>query len=79
MFNERYVLSKFKGVESRGRDQYQALCPAHDDNNPSLSIKFTPKRVLMYCHAGCTFWSVATAAGLNYRDLFANRGGSAYE
>jgi len=32
-----------------------ALCPAHDDHNPSLSISENPKggNPLVYCHAGC--------------------------
>ena len=33
---------------------YQSLCPAHDDNKPSLSInEGTDERVLLHCHAGC--------------------------
>jgi len=32
----------------------QAKCPAHDDRNPSLSIKDGNGRVLVKCHAGCS-------------------------
>ena len=31
-----------------------AKCPAHDDNNPSLSIREAYGKVLLHCHAGCT-------------------------
>lgn len=30
-----------------------AKCPAHDDRNPSLSIREADGKVLFYCHAGC--------------------------
>jgi hypothetical protein len=31
------VLDRLDGVRQRG-EGYQALCPAHDDNEPSLSV-----------------------------------------
>jgi hypothetical protein len=36
--NTNYVLSKFKNKKDMGGGRYQALCPAHDDHDPSLSI-----------------------------------------
>src|SRR5688572_14637741 len=33
---------------------WMAKCPAHDDNNPSLSIREVDAKVLLHCHAGCT-------------------------
>ena len=32
------VLARLDGVEE-GHGYYKALCPAHDDRNPSLSVK----------------------------------------
>lgn len=32
---------------------YMALCPAHDDKNPSLSINEKDGKPLLHCHAGC--------------------------
>jgi len=32
---------------------WMAKCPAHDDNNPSLSIRDADGKVLLHCHAGC--------------------------
>ena len=32
---------------------WMAKCPAHDDNNPSLSIREVDGKVLLHCHAGC--------------------------
>jgi putative DNA primase/helicase len=32
---------------------WMAKCPAHDDRNPSLSIREADGKVLPHCHAGC--------------------------
>jgi 5S rRNA maturation endonuclease (ribonuclease M5) len=33
---------------------WMAQCPAHDDHDPSLSIREVDGKVLLHCHAGCT-------------------------
>jgi hypothetical protein len=39
----------------KSRNGYQARCPAHEDNNPSLSISSGRKNnILVHCHAGCS-------------------------
>src|SRR5579864_6046438 len=38
-----------------------ALCPAHDDKNPSLSLRDEDGKVLVYCHAGCDQQAVIDA------------------
>lgn len=41
---------------------WQAICPAHEDRKPSLSIAIgTNNRLLLYCHAGCSFDAVISA------------------
>ena len=41
---------------------YSACCPAHDDRNPSLSIRDSNDgRVLIKCHAGCSQEAVIAA------------------
>ena len=54
-------------------NSYQARCPAHNDNNPSLSISpgTEPDQVLMHCHAGCTIEDITAAIGLEPKDLYA--------
>jgi putative DNA primase/helicase len=49
-----------------------AKCPAHDDRNPSLSIRVDQGKVLLHCHAGCSQQNVIAA--LKSRGLWA--GGS---
>ena len=46
------VLAGLDGVLMTGK-QAMALCPAHDDQNPSLSITERDGKVLVHCHAGC--------------------------
>jgi hypothetical protein len=54
----------------RNGDGYKALCPAHHDNNPSLSInEGDDGRVLIHCHAGCDPQDVLAAVGLTFADL----------
>lgn len=64
-------------VEERG-NRAQAQCPAHDDNNPSLSIKPGDECVLLLCHAGCHTEDVVTALNMRMGDLFDNPRGKSY-
>jgi hypothetical protein len=45
----------FDGVTRCGTG-YKALCPAHDDRNPSLSIglRDDERGVVLHCFGGCT-------------------------
>lgn len=42
-------------------DGYMALCPAHDDHNPSLSLTQTATGVRVHCFAGCTYQDILDA------------------
>ena len=43
------------GNYKKSNNGFMACCPAHEDNNPSLSIKDgSDGRVLVHCFAGCT-------------------------
>lgn len=60
-----------RNVVERG-DQAAAQCPAHDDHNPSLSVRRRDdgKGVLLHCHGGCDYRAVLGAVGLTDRDMF---------
>lgn len=63
------LLRQLKGVKQSG-DQYAARCPAHDDQNASLSVKRGDDgRALVHCHAGCDTADVVRALGLSMSDL----------
>jgi 5S rRNA maturation endonuclease (ribonuclease M5) len=53
---------------------FKVLCPAHSDNNPSLTItEGTDHPVLMHCHAGCTVAEIVKATGLEWNQILAER------
>jgi hypothetical protein len=65
-----FVLGQLDGVVRAGK-AFKALCPAHGDKTPSLSVKEGDDgRVLMHCFAGCSTDAVIAALGLNMSDLF---------
>ncbi len=67
--NAREVVSRLKGARRCGKG-WVALCPAHDDHAPSLSInEGSEGRVLLKCLAGCSFSAVCTAVGVDPRSL----------
>jgi putative DNA primase/helicase len=45
----------------RSGEEWTARCPAHDDRNPSLSIRESAGKVLLHCHAGCAQAAVIAA------------------
>lgn len=49
---------------------WKALCPAHDDKEPSLSIRQDADKMRLKCHAGCTDEDILKAAGCTVADLF---------
>ena len=55
-------LTRLTHVRSTGHDRWQAVCPAHDDARPSLSIKRGDGgQLLAYCHSGCRFDAILQA------------------
>ena len=59
------------GDYRRAGGGFQARCPAHEDRNPSLSIRQTEDgTVLLKCKAGCSADMIAKAVGMTMRDLF---------
>jgi len=61
--NVRDVLSKLRGVRKSGSG-WSAKCPAHDDEQNSLSIgEGDGGKILLRCHAGCSFESIAPLVG----------------
>ncbi|CUU34465.1 Toprim-like [Armatimonadetes bacterium GXS] len=55
------ILPHLHGVEKRPDGSYMALCPAHDDNEPSLSLKEENGKLLWHCFRGCSQEAVLEA------------------
>jgi hypothetical protein len=50
------------GLRWRSGDRAVALCPAHDDGSPSLSIRVLPDGgILFHCFAGCRYGDIMDA------------------
>jgi|GEM_PF-1900488 len=65
------ILAKLEMVRQVGLGRWIARCPAHDDRNPSLSIReLDDGRVLLHCFAGCKTEDVLTSLGLGWGVLF---------
>jgi len=63
------VLARLHGVRRSGA-LWIALCPAHSDKSPSLSIGEGGGKILLHCFAGCSVEAICAAAGIEVRDLF---------
>lgn len=63
------ILSRLQNIQQRGNG-FVACCPAHDDKEPSLSLDTGDNgKILLKCHAGCTFEEIVNALGLKPADL----------
>lgn len=57
-------------VKKRGTNSVQAICPAHDDHQASLTITREKDKILMHCHAGCSNEDILSRVGLKKSDMF---------
>jgi len=65
------VLHRLEKVKSAGPGEWTALCPAHDDKHPSLSVaEAEDGKVLLHCWTGCGVDAIVGALGLSLSDLF---------
>jgi putative DNA primase/helicase len=71
MADVQAILSNLKKVKGAGHGKWSALCPAHDDKKPSLSVGLGEDgKVLLHCHAGCDVKDIVAAIGMTEADLF---------
>jgi CHC2 zinc finger len=66
------ILSRLEKVSgNKGGGHYKALCPAHADRSPSLSIcEGDDGRVLLHCFSGCSVEAIASSVNLTMVELF---------
>jgi hypothetical protein len=62
-------LARLREVKQNGSG-WHALCPAHPDRNPSLSVRYGNGRILLHCFAGCTPEAICAALEIEMRELF---------
>lgn len=63
------VTSRLKDLTDCG-GYCKAKCPAHDDRRHSLSLTVDGDKLLVNCHAGCTFPEVVDALGIKSSAFF---------
>jgi len=64
------VLNRVSGARKCGSG-FIARCPSHDDRRASLSIATgSDGKILLRCHAGCSFHSICEALGVRESELF---------
>jgi putative DNA primase/helicase len=66
--NVEEVLARLAAARRSGSG-WQALCPAHADKNPSLSVHIRDNKILLHCHAGCSQKAVLAALGIETPEL----------
>jgi len=67
------ILSKLAQVKQTGPQKWQAICPGHNDQKPSLSITQEPGgKILLYCFGECgnDIKRILKPVGLTAADLF---------
>jgi hypothetical protein len=63
------VLQRLQKVRRTSKG-WMALCPAHADRTPSLSVSAGQRGTLLHCFAGCSFREVLQVLGINPHELF---------
>lgn len=67
-------LSRCQKVKRTGRGTWIACCPAHDDKNPSMTVReLEDGRVLVHCFAGCSVENILSAVSLDFDALFPDK------
>jgi rhodanese-related sulfurtransferase len=64
--NAAMIAARLQGKKSGSG--WAAKCPAHEDRNPSLSLRDADGKILVHCHAGCD--QRAVVAALRSRGLW---------
>jgi len=67
-------LSRCEKVRRTGDGTWIACCPAHEDRNPSMTVReLEDGRVLVHCFAGCAVDSILGAVGMDFDALFPDK------
>lgn len=65
------ILPRLEKVRRTGRGNWLACCPAHEDRSPSMTIHAADDgRILVRCHAGCSFEEIKDAVGMGWEPWF---------
>jgi len=68
------LLVLLQGVEPAGNNRWKAICPAHYDRDPSLSITLDGNKILLKDFGGCDNAEVVKTLGLTMSHLWLDDG-----
>src|SRR5215471_7038347 len=71
------LAARFTGVTFNGNG-FDACCPIHGDDNPSMSISEVDGKFLLHCHVGCPTKDILAAVDLSLSDLYTSNGAPQY-
>lgn len=63
-------ITYFEGVKRLNPSSYQCKCPAHQDDQASLTITQGLDKLLLHCHAGCDTATILERIGKDFSDLY---------
>jgi hypothetical protein len=70
-----FVLRRLDGAFQINEHQYEACCPAHEDEHSSLHVAVgEDEKILLDCKAGCGLSAILNKIRVHERDLFVNDG-----
>lgn len=79
MIPDRF-LAMVRKVKRVGDGRFIALCPAHQEKTPSLSIRVEGNKILLHCFGcGAGGAEICAALGLSINDLFLDEMAPRYE
>lgn len=64
------LIDRLEKVKPTGANKWLALCPNHDDKNPSLAVTALDGKTLVHCFAGCQPADIVAALNLTMSDLW---------
>jgi hypothetical protein len=68
------LIDRLERAKRTGSGQWVARCPAHNDKNPSMTVReLDDGRILVHCFAGCTVEEIVGAVGMTLSDLFPDK------
>ena len=67
------IVSRFQSPKPNGSNSFMVRCPCHNDSTQSLSISEKNGKILLNCFAGCRTEDILHSAGLEMKDLFADK------
>jgi CHC2 zinc finger len=68
------LLLRLEKVKRTGAENWIACCPAHEDRQPSMTVRETGDGlILVHCFAGCGIDSILSAVGMEVEELYPDR------